>query len=107
MLQIIFAQIEEDVKRLTGPASEAILPIQTLSAALLLTTALSDAGRLAATKVLAELVHDLAQAPDDRRTPTAIAYLVDGLRRIVAPVPELARLWADVERPLAITSAKP
>jgi hypothetical protein len=70
--------------------------------ALVVTKAFTNAQRQTTAELLSEVLRDQLKEPAKRRTPGAIAYLVNGVRRIVAHVGELACLWSEIEPQLTV-----
>jgi PAS domain S-box-containing protein len=68
--------------------------------ALFASDALTDDQKLASAQVFREIVETGTERAKGRRTRAAVTHLLDGFSRIVAPVPELASLWENVEADL-------
>jgi hypothetical protein len=101
-MRLTLAHIDTELALMkAGESAAFVVPFQHVNDALITTLELTDEQRRDIARVLPEIVHNRAQAPNARRTPDAKEQLHAGLTRMVAPFPELARCWAELAPLLA------
>lgn len=91
-------EIEEDVTQLSGRDPDLALRLLRITLELKSTRDVPELEKPAMARLLCEIVDGLLKQSDwRRRQPAAMAHLAYGFRRMVAGVPDLARLWAGIE----------
>jgi hypothetical protein len=90
-------EIEQDLAELSGRAPSLAAALYRITTGLAATTAISDAEKQPLASVLCEIVRNLTKEPGARRKREAMDHLLHGFRHMVAPLPELSQLWAEIE----------
>jgi hypothetical protein len=90
-------EIDQDLSLLSGRDPDLVTALRRMNKALVSTTAISDTEKQPLASVLCEIVRDQVKEPGARRGREAMNHLLRGFRRLVAPVPELSQLWAEIE----------
>jgi hypothetical protein len=90
-------EIEEDLTLLSERQPELAMAFARLTSALAAAGEIREADKPPVAFVLCEIVQALVKEPAARRSREAMDHLTYGFRQMIAQVPALSRLWAEIE----------